>query len=121
MKSKTQINNWMHKKTNTELVETIFLAKKTDNIQLASEISLPARQLAAVNLSKINESKSDVIIVPGKVLSNGEIKSKKIIYALSFSENARTKMKAAGCEFSTILEALKKMKKTEKLKGEIIK
>ena len=121
MKSKTQINKWMQNKTNSELVETIFLAKKTENIELASEISMPARQLAAVNITKIAEAKSDTVIVPGKVLSNGDIEKKKTVYALGYSEKAREKLKNAGCEAYKILDGLKKLKGSEKLKGEIIK
>ena len=124
MISKIQINERMKRKTKTILEETIFLAKK-NNLELASELSVPTRQLAAVNLSKINEAKAEVVLIPGKVLSSGEIEaskgSKKRIYALGFSENAREKLKKSGIEFKTILEALKSLKKGEKLKGEILK
>lgn len=108
-------------KTNSELVNTIFAAKKTGNLELASEISLPTRQHAAVNIDRIAEAKSDVVIVPGKVLSNGEIKAKKTVYALAFSGVAKEKLKKAGCEVVKLIDALKKLKKGEKLKGEIVK
>lgn len=121
MKSKTQVNKWMQNKTNSELVDTIFLAKKTENIELASEISMPARQLAAVNLTKINEAKADVIIVPGKVLSNGDMDKKKTVYALGFSEKAKEKLKKAGCKYDKLINVLKELKKGEKIKGEIVK
>jgi large subunit ribosomal protein L18e len=121
MKSKTQINKWMQNKTNSELVDTIFLAKKTGNIEIASEVSMPARQLAAVNITQIAEAKEDTIIVPGKVLSNGEIEKKKTIYALGYSEKAREKLKKAGCETYKILDGLKKLKGSDKMKGEIVK
>ena len=122
MISKTQINERMKKKTNSYLVETIFLAKK-NNLELASALSVPSRQQAAVNLTEINGSKSEIVLIPGKVLSGGEIESKKSlkVYALGFSEKAIEKLKKAGCETKTILEALKNLKKGEKLKGEILK
>lgn len=115
--SKTKVNERMNNKTNIVLAETIFLAKKNNLLEIASAISVPARKLASVNLERINHSKSDVIIVPGKVLSNGEIAKKIKVYALGYSKTAKEKLKKAGCECKTILEALKK---GEKIKGEII-
>lgn len=116
-KSKTKVNVRMRNKTNSILEETIFLAKKNNLVEIASAISVPARKLAAVNLEKINHAKGDVIIVPGKVLSNGEIEKKVKVYALGFSKTAKEKLKKTGCEYKTILEAIKK---DSKLKGEII-
>ena len=108
----------MKKKTNEYLVETIFLAKKTGLLELAGALAVPTRMQASINLDKLNNVKSDAAIVPGKVLSNGSIGKKIKIYALGFSEKAKEKLKKAGCEHKTILEALKK---GEKLKGEIVK
>jgi large subunit ribosomal protein L18e len=115
--SKTKVNERMRNKTNSILVQTIFLAKKNNLLDLASALSVPSRKLAAVNLGKINNSKSDVVIIPGKVLSAGEIEKKVKIYALGFSQIAKEKLKKAGCETKTLLEGLKK---DPKLKGEII-
>jgi ribosomal protein L18E len=117
MTNKTKINRKMKRKTNTVLVETIFLAKKADLLELANKLAGSTKKHAAVNLNKINDSKKDVIIVPGKVLSLGEIKKKCRVYALSYSETAKEKLKAAGCETKTILEGLKESKKLE---GELI-
>lgn len=111
----------MKKKTSSVLVDTIFLAKKTGSIEVASAIAIPTRMQAKINVGKIQESKADTIIVPGKVLSAGDITSKKKIYALGFSEIAREKLKKAGCDFKTILVALKELKKGQKLEGEIIR
>lgn len=118
MLSKTQIAQRLQTKTNTSLAETIFLAKKNNLIELASALSIPSRKQTAVNLGRLNQAKSDTAIIPGKVLSLGEINKKIKVYALKFSEQAKEKLKKAGCEYKTILEALKK---GEKLKGEIIK
>ncbi len=111
----------MRKKTSSVLVETIFLAKKTGSLEVASAIAIPTRMQSKINVGKIDESKAEIVIVPGKVLSAGEIASKKKVYALGFSEIAREKLKKAGCEFKTILVALKELKKGQKLTGEIIK
>lgn len=117
--SKTKVNDRMNKKTNSVLVETLFLAKKA-NIELASALAVPTRKQAQVNIGRLNEAKSDTVFVPGKVLSNGEIKKKLTVYALSFSETAKLKLKKAGCQYDTIINVLKNMKKTDKLKVEIL-
>ena len=108
----------MKKKTNALLAEAIFLAKKNKLDELASAIAVPTRMQAAVNLDKLNNVKSEIIIVAGKVLSSGDIKKKVKVYALAFSERAEEKLKKAGCETVKILDALRK---GEKIKGEIIK
>src|SRR3989344_7195242 len=98
MKSKTQINKKMKRKTNTNLVETIYLAKKNDMIELADALSVPKRQLLSLNLEDINKSNSKAIIVPGKVLGNGSMNKKIQIYALSFSKSAEEKLRKLGCD-----------------------
>jgi ribosomal protein L18E len=115
--SKTKVNERMRNKTNSILAETIFLAKKNNLVDVAAAISKPSRKLASVNLSKINAAKSDVVIVAGKVLSDGNLDRKIKIYALGCSQTAKEKIKKSGCEYKTILEALKK---GEKIKGEIL-
>jgi large subunit ribosomal protein L18e len=115
--SKTKVNQRMRKKSNSILAETIFLAKKNKLLPLASALSVPARKQSSVNISRINNAKNEVVIVPGKVLSDGEIEKKVKVYALNFSEKAKEKLKKAGCEYKTLLEALKK---GEKLNGEIM-
>lgn len=117
MLSNTKIEQRLRKKTNAVLVETILLAKKP-HPEIASALSIPARMQAKINVEALNNSKSDVVIIPGKVLSGGELSKKMKVYALGFSEKAAEKLKKAGCEYKTILEALKN---GDKLKGEIIK
>lgn len=112
----------MKKKTNSVLVETIFLAKKI-NPELASALSVPTRKQSKVNVGKLNDAKSEVIFIAGKVLSSGEIKNgKKLkIYALGFSKEAGEKIKKAGCSYELFIDALKNVKKGEKFKGEILR
>jgi large subunit ribosomal protein L18e len=121
MISKTKINERMKRKTNLILAETIFLAKKF-NHELASCLSVPTRKQAKVNIRRLNESKGEAVLVPGKVLSLGEIeKNKKMrVYALGFSQGAKDKLKKAGWEFDLLINILRKMKRGDKLKGEII-
>lgn len=115
--TKTKINQRMQKKNSSVLVETIFLAKKNNLINLAKAISVSTRRQAKVSLEKINNTEAKEVIIPGKVLSNGEINKKIKVYALGFSEKAKEKLKKAGCEYKIILEALQKK---EKLNGEIL-
>ena len=116
--SKTQIDERMAKKTNPYLSQAIFLAKKNNLLEIASAISVPTRMQAKVNLEQINKSKGDVVIVPGKVLSLGEVSKKIKVYSIGISEKAMEKLKKAGGEYKPIWEALKE---NNKLKGEIIK
>ena len=108
----------MNKKTNVYLAEAIFTAKKNNQNELASALSVSTRNQAKINLTKINEAKKDAVIIPEKVLSSGDIKNRKKVYALGFSEKAKKKLEKAGCECKDIFEELKKNKKID---GEILK
>ena len=123
MKSKTLINKQMRNKKNPELVETIFLAKK-ENPEIAGILSGPTRNRVALNLDEINKEakEGETIIIPGKILGNGNIDSgKKLkIVALSFSASAEEKLNKAKISFSTVKEELGK-NKGSKLKGRILK
>jgi large subunit ribosomal protein L18e len=110
MKSKEKIEKQTLKKTNQELVETIRATKKKKAwLEVAAILSGSRRKMTRINLDKLEkESKSgDVLVVPGKVLSMGEVKSKFKVGALSFSGKAREKLKKAGCETLSILDAIK--------------
>ena len=110
MKSKTLIEKQTKKKTNPELVKTIIAAKKKDNWnEIARILSGPRRQKINKNLDKINQEAKDgeIIVVPGKVLSQGELKKKIKISALSFSEKAKEKILESKSEILSILEEIK--------------
>ena len=116
MKTKTLIEKQTQKKTNSELVETIIGAKKKEAwLEIAGLLSGPSRTRSAVNLEQINkESKEgDVVIVPGKVLSQGELNKKIKVVALSFSEKAKEKLSKAKVDFNSIREELNKNAKAE--------
>ena len=113
MISKTQISKRIERKKNTELVETINLAKKSSLLELAKRISGPKRLYTKINLNELNNIKEDKIMIIGKVLGQGEIQNKKDVSALGFSEQAREKLKKAGCKINTIKEELEKNKRLE--------
>ena len=111
MKSKTKIDEQLGKKTNPELVATILEAKKKKNwIEIAGLISSPRSNMTMVSIEKLDKETKDgeIIIVPGKVLSQGELNKKIKVVALGFSKMAKEKISKAKGETSTILEEIKK-------------
>lgn len=111
--NRTKIERKLRKKTNQELVETIISAKKNDKwLKVANLISMPKRKQAAMNLDEIEKHARDneVIIIPGKVLSRGELNKKVKVVALGFSKEAREKLKKKKIDMGTIGEEIKKNK-----------
>lgn len=111
MKTKILIEKQLQKKTNKELVETIIAAKKNKAwFNVAEIISGSRRKRININLEEINEQAKDgeVIVIPGKVLSLGEVNKKIKIIALDFSEKAKEKLLKSKNEVSSILEEIKK-------------
>jgi len=108
---KTKIEKKLRRKTNPELVETIIACKKNPAwLDVAHLVSMPARKQVALNLRDINAQAKDsqIVIVPGKVLSSGNLDKKIKIAAFSFSSSALTKLKKSKTEYLTILEEVKK-------------
>ena len=108
--------------TNTELRLLISELKKQENPifkRLAEDLSRPARQRRAVNLSRIdaNVNEKEVAVVPGKVLASGSLKKKIKIAALSFSESAKDKIKSAGADAISIKDLIKIHPKNMRLIG----
>ena len=119
MKSKTKISRQLQKKSNSKLIETILSAKKKEKwLEVAGAISSPRRKRINLNLNEINNQtkEKDKVLVPGKVLSQGEINKKIKIIALGFSEKAKEKLSKSGCEFSNILTEIKSNPSAEGIK-----
>jgi len=111
MKSKNTIEFQLRKKTNPELVETIIKAKKKAKwLEVAGILSSPRINKISINLDKINKEakEGEIIIVPGKVLSQGELDKKIKIAAFNFSEKAKEKILKAKGEILSIAEEIKK-------------
>lgn len=110
MKSKTKISKQTERKNNSELVETVFLAKKNKGwLDVAAKLSTPTRNRIEINLEKLNDFKEgEKIVVPGKILSVGEVSKKLNVIALKFSARAKEKLLNSKCEVSSILEEIKK-------------
>lgn len=113
IKSKTR------RKTNPSLVETINLARKNKNwFSLAHFLSGSKRYFASVNLSEIDAKTTagDTVIIPGKVLSSGNLSKKVRICSLSISAEALQKLKSTKSEYVTIADEIKKNSKAEGIK-----
>ncbi|MCK4647360.1 50S ribosomal protein L18e [Candidatus Pacearchaeota archaeon] len=119
MKTKTVIEKQLQKKNNQELVKTIIAAKKNENwLEVASMLAGPRRNRININLEEIDkESKEgETIVIPGKVLSQGEVSKKIKIVSLNFSEKAKEKLLNAGVELLNILEEIKKNPQAKNIK-----
>jgi len=118
-KSRTKIDRQAERKLNPELAETIILTKKNEAwLPVASLLSYPRRKQISKNLDEIDKEsrEGDTIIVPGKVLGNGEVSKKIRVVGISFSKSAREKLKARKCEIVSILEEIKVNPKANGLK-----
>jgi len=124
--SKTQINKRIQRKTDTRLVATIKLAKKNNLLDLAKKLSKPTRQQTKLSLEQLSrlfekdgdkrDTKEDKVLVIGKVLGQGKIEKKVSIAALGFSEQAKEKLKKAGCKLKTFKQMIEENKKLEGVK-----
>ena len=119
VKSKKLIEEQLQRKTNPELVKTIIAAKKKKNwLEVAAVLSSPRTKKIAMNLDKINDEaeEGEIVVIPGKVLSQGELNKKIKVVALSFSEKAKEKISKAKGETLTILEEIKKNPEAKKVR-----
>ena len=103
-------------KTNPMLITLIHELKKQANEKdapiwkdVAVRLEKSAKNWPVVNLDKINKytGEKETALIPGKVLSNGELTKKVSIAAWSFSEKAQEKIKKAGGKTLTIEELVK--------------
>ena len=119
MLSKTKIKSRARKKTNPELASAIYLAAKNENwLQIAKIISKPTREQPIINLLEIDKNSAigDTIVIPGKVLSKGNLTKKIKLCALSISKKAKEKLKSTKSEFVSLIDEIKKNPKAEGIK-----
>ena len=86
--------------------------------RIVEDLVKPSRQRRVVNLYKIEQCAKDgeTIIVPGKVLSVGDVKKKVKVAALNFSEEAKKKIEAAKGRTMTIKELLEENPEGKKVR-----
>lgn len=111
--------------TNYQLINLVRELKKKsieDNVglwkRIASDLEKPTRQRRIVNLSKISlyANENELIVVPGKVLGDGELSKKVLIAAFSFSDSAKEKVLASKGTIMSIEELLKKNPKASEVR-----
>ncbi len=78
--------------------------------RISKDLQKPTRQRRIVNVYKIdkNTKEGDMVIVPGKVLSVGELSKKVDVVAMHISAGAREKITKANGTVLTIKELLQK-------------
>jgi large subunit ribosomal protein L18e len=119
MISRAHIKTRSRKKTNPEIVNTIREALKNKAwFKIAQILSSSTREYSSINLEKINkETKAgDTVVIPGKVLSSGNLDKKVRICALAFSESAISKLKSTKSESVSILDEIKSNPKAQGVK-----
>ena len=90
----------------------VLLEKKSLESKLwrrvADDLKKPTRQRRIVNLYKLNENarEGEIMLVPGKVLSVGEVEKKVEVAALNFSAEAKKKILEAKGKVWSIPELL---------------
>ena len=105
-------------KTNPNLIELINKLNKQSKSEdaaisaiwkdVADKLSRSNRRTAEVNLSDIARyaEAGETVLVPGKVLSNGDLTEKVDVVALKFSAKAQEKIESAGGECISIDEII---------------
>ena len=86
------------------------LKKRKDLKKLASALAKPRRKKENINLfeiDRISEGSKDVVVT-GKVLGVGDLKSSKNIYAWRFSKSAKDKIVASGGKCYNLEDLLSK-------------
>ena len=119
MVSKTLVKKHRRKKTNPQLAMTIALALKQKSwLHIAKRLAGATRSYVSVNLMDIDKQTStgDTVLVPGRVLSMGDITKKVRVCALGFSAGAREKLKKSKSEAVTIADEIKANPKAEGIK-----
>ena len=113
------------KTTNPELIKLISLLKKESRekqagiwLDVAEYLSKTRSNSISVNLSTIsrNTKRSDVVVVPGKILGSGSISHAVTVASFGVSDKAKAKLVTAKAKYLSIPELLEKNPKGAKVK-----
>ncbi|RME32000.1 50S ribosomal protein L18e [Candidatus Woesearchaeota archaeon] len=79
--------------------------------RVATDLEKPTRQRRVVNLWRVDQvaKEGELIVVPGKLLGEGELTKKVTIAAAQYSESARAKLAANGSTLMSLTELTKKV------------
>ncbi|MFA5049687.1 MAG: 50S ribosomal protein L18e [Candidatus Micrarchaeia archaeon] len=99
------------KKSNQNLLDTINklkMEKKPFWKNIAKMLERPNKRWAIVNLDKIERYAKDgsTIVVPGKVLGEGQMKKKLTVAAYKFSDSAKKTISGCGGKTLTLNELI---------------
>ncbi len=85
--------------------------------RVAIELERPTRQQRVVNLSKIEKyaNENDVVVVPGKLLSGGDLTKKVVIIAFNYSDKTLDKINGRA-QVISIEEGMKKYPNAKNIK-----
>jgi large subunit ribosomal protein L18e len=112
-------------KTNIQLKSLVTELRKLSNqenkklwAKVAEEFQKPTRNSRSINLNKINHltKENDIVIVPGKVLGNGELQHKITIAAFKISSQAHEKLKESKSEFYFLDDFIKNNPKVKNVR-----
>ncbi len=78
--------------------------------RIATDLEKPTRRRRVVNLWRLEQvaKDGDILVVPGKLLGEGELTKKITVAAAQCSEQARQKLSANGSTYLTITELTQK-------------
>lgn len=111
--------------TNPNVVNLINQLKKLSsesNVKvwktIAEKLEKPRRQKVSVNLSKINRytQEDEIAVVPGTVLSAGDLDHKITIAALRFSSTAIEKIEQSNSKWMSIYDLIELKPSANKIK-----
>lgn len=111
--------------TNVVLKQTINLLRKQSKVndakiwdKIADDLAKPTRNRYVVNLSKIERfsKEGDTVIVPGKVLGDGNLNHSLNIAAFKFSDSAKAKLGKTKSTLIMIEELIKQNPKGSNIK-----
>lgn len=85
---------------------------------IVKNLKKPSRQRCSVNVYKIAQfaKEGEIVVVPGKVLSVGDLSKKVNVAALQFSAGARDKITNASGSVMTISELFKQNPEGKKVR-----
>lgn len=107
--------------TNINLRKLICSLKKSKSKlwkRIVEELEKPTRQRREVNLTKLNRytNNNDIVIIPGKLLAEGELKKKITISVWNFSQKVTEKIKASGSKLISIQKLFEQNPEGKKVK-----
>jgi large subunit ribosomal protein L18e len=104
------------RKENAELAHVLIALRKTAKAHeapvwyaVAEKLARPRRQARPVNVGHLERlaSPKETLVIPGKLLAHGSLSKPLTVAAFHYSEDARTKIHAAGGTALSISELLK--------------